>query len=267
MCMMKRRAQFAEIPSSKVKRSRPEKSSEKRHESDCESATASLSLPGAILSMFGSHHGNKSEDPSQHGGRVRSFPHMEGNWASHVYISVTPDERWNKLVDDLLLCLRPLNFERMDDLHISLSRTVCIRHHWIQPLTESLKENYQQMDSCLCDVGCMKLYTNDEKTRTFFSVEVEAEDTLLMQYVATADACLREFNLPPFYQNPSFHISLLWCVGDVVSQIPEKTKEKIQKLTGEFFSRHTDLSVVAVTQVLLKTGNKTFAFHLRSLDE
>ena len=26
------------------------------------------------------------ESPSEHQGRVRSFPHVRGNWASHVYV-------------------------------------------------------------------------------------------------------------------------------------------------------------------------------------
>ena len=28
----------------------------------------------------------------------------------------------------------------LDELHVSLSRTVAIRHHWIDPLTEALRE-------------------------------------------------------------------------------------------------------------------------------
>jgi hypothetical protein len=30
------------------------------------------------------------------------------------------------------------------------------------------------------------------------------------------------------FQDPSFHVSVAWCVGDVVSQIPAKTRHKIE---------------------------------------
>ncbi|KAK7115116.1 U6 snRNA phosphodiesterase 1-like [Littorina saxatilis] len=228
---------------------------------------SSLPLPGAIRGMFGapdtdSDSRDKGDNPEQHGGRVRSFPHVAGNWASYVFIPVPPDERLKSFVDQILVCLRPLNFERMDNLHISLSRTVSIRHHWIQPLTESLKEQFQKQYSCICDIGPLKMYTNDEKTRTFISLEVNVDDTNLVEYTSAVDSCFKQFNLPAFYQNPSFHISLVWSVGDVMGQIPDKTKSKLHVLAGEFLSTHTDLSVIPVDKVYLKTGNKMFAFHL-----
>ncbi|XP_076449710.1 U6 snRNA phosphodiesterase 1-like isoform X2 [Babylonia areolata] len=195
--------------------------------------TSSLPLPTAILGMFGDRQRDKEDDPKQHGGRVRSFPHVEGNWASFVYIPVSADERLNSFADKLLTVLQPLNFERMDDLHISLSRTVCIRHHWISPLTESLKEKFQQLHSCYCDVGSVEMYTNDEKSRTFISMEVNPEENNLMEYISVVDTCFREFDLPSFYENPSFHISLIWCVGDVISQITKKMAEKLQVDSAE----------------------------------
>ncbi|XP_076449713.1 U6 snRNA phosphodiesterase 1-like isoform X5 [Babylonia areolata] len=223
----------------------------------CHGITSSLPLPTAILGMFGDRQRDKEDDPKQHGGRVRSFPHVE----------VSADERLNSFADKLLTVLQPLNFERMDDLHISLSRTVCIRHHWISPLTESLKEKFQQLHSCYCDVGSVEMYTNDEKSRTFISMEVNPEENNLMEYISVVDTCFREFDLPSFYENPSFHISLIWCVGDVISQITKKMAEKLQRLASEFYNTHPDLSVVPVNQVLLKTGNKTFAFHLQNVDK
>ena len=70
-------------------------------------------------------------------------------WQSPVPpFSVSTDERLREFVNQLLFCLAPLNFKPMDDFHISLSRTVSIRHHWIQPLTESLKHCFQQLDRC-----------------------------------------------------------------------------------------------------------------------
>src|SRR5438552_2844047 len=31
-----------------------------------------------------------SDEPSLHGGRMRAIPHVEGNWATHVYLECKP---------------------------------------------------------------------------------------------------------------------------------------------------------------------------------
>lgn len=59
------------------------------------------------------------------------------------FIIDDPDERMMELIDELLKCLRPLEFKPMKDLHLSLSRTVAIRHHWIQPLTDRLQRRFK----------------------------------------------------------------------------------------------------------------------------
>lgn len=59
------------------------------------------------------------------------------------FIIDDPDERMIELIDELLKCLRPLEFIPMKDLHLSLSRTVAIRHHWIQPLTDRLQRRFK----------------------------------------------------------------------------------------------------------------------------
>lgn len=59
------------------------------------------------------------------------------------FIIDDPVERMIELIDELLKCLRPLEFIPMKDLHLSLSRTVAIRHHWIQPLTDRLQRRFK----------------------------------------------------------------------------------------------------------------------------
>ena len=53
----------------------------------CSDENTKLPVPCDILSMFG---GNDKpcalDDPDVHEGRIRSFPHERGNWASLVYI-------------------------------------------------------------------------------------------------------------------------------------------------------------------------------------
>ncbi|BBM97687.1 U6 snRNA phosphodiesterase [Marchantia polymorpha subsp. ruderalis] len=109
----------------------------------------------------------KDEDP--HRGRLRTFPHVEGNFALHVYIPVTVPsnakskilplfERAVKLFTDLHL----LGDEIVDvsakgasiskfggEYHISLSRTVAVRVHQIDSVVSMLRRRFSSQNRCI----------------------------------------------------------------------------------------------------------------------
>lgn len=43
-------------------------------------------MPESVLNMFPGTEEGPQDDQAKHGGRIRSFPHERGNWATHVYI-------------------------------------------------------------------------------------------------------------------------------------------------------------------------------------
>lgn len=45
-----------------------------------------LPVPDSVLHMFPGTEEGPEDDSAKHGGRVRTFPHERGNWATHVYI-------------------------------------------------------------------------------------------------------------------------------------------------------------------------------------
>lgn len=45
-----------------------------------------LPLPGCLLTMFPEEQDSQTEERSLHGGRIRSFKHERGNWATYVYL-------------------------------------------------------------------------------------------------------------------------------------------------------------------------------------
>lgn len=132
--------------------------------------------------MFPDEVDSQTEDSSLHGGRIRSFKHERGNWASYVYfpckavtvyskrpvneahvlishlvpalLSVSsdhPEEEFGELLDGILsaACARGVVLTVQDEFHLSLSQTVVLRHHWIQPFTQSLKSSL---------TGCKRLF-------------------------------------------------------------------------------------------------------------
>lgn len=57
------------------------------------------------------------------------------------------------------------DWQRTDDFHISVSRTVVLGHHWIEPLTDSLRERLNSERSFQVVFDKVTLYCNEENTR------------------------------------------------------------------------------------------------------
>uniref|UniRef100_A0A3B4TD98 U6 snRNA phosphodiesterase 1 n=1 Tax=Seriola dumerili TaxID=41447 RepID=A0A3B4TD98_SERDU len=105
------------------------------------SCSRKLPLPGCLLAMFPDEVDTQTEDSSLHGGRVRSFKHERGNWATYVYLPYHPEEEFRELLEELLSAARAhgVDLTPQEEFHLSLSQTVVLRHHWIQPFTQSLR--------------------------------------------------------------------------------------------------------------------------------
>ncbi|XP_042196418.1 U6 snRNA phosphodiesterase isoform X2 [Callorhinchus milii] len=205
----------------------------------------------------------QSDDSSKHSGRIRSFPHQRGNWSTLVYVDYNPEEEFVELTDLLLSHLLEVgaSMTRMLEFHISLSQTVVLRYHWITPFVQSLKDLLSPYDRFYCVSDKVKIYCNQEKTRTFLGLEVSAGDKYLLELVHEVDKCMEEYDLKTFYKSPSFHISLGWCLGDATAQLA-KHQQELQDIVDKFEDSARILRVYA-DQVRCKTGNKIFSFPLQ----
>lgn len=45
-----------------------------------------------------------------------------------------------KLVNHLIESMDPIGLKPVDDYHVSLTKTVVLRHHWIESFVESVKQ-------------------------------------------------------------------------------------------------------------------------------
>ncbi|CAJ1057540.1 U6 snRNA phosphodiesterase isoform X2 [Xyrichtys novacula] len=226
------------------------------------SVSSRLPLPGCLLAMFPDEMDSKSEESALHGGRIRSFKHEQGNWATYVYLPYHPEDEFRLLLQELLLKSRDCGvvLTPQEDFHLSLSQTVVLKHHWIQPFTQSLRAGLVHCKRFLCSVRRLKVYCNAERTRTFLGMEVANGHPQLLDLVQAVDRTMMEFNLDTFYKDPSFHVSLAWCVGDMREQI----KDSIQDLQSlvDAHGEGTFLLILDCVEVYCKTGNKTFHFPL-----
>jgi 2'-5' RNA ligase len=148
-----------------------------------------------------------------------------------------------------------------DDYHISLSRTLILRHHQIQSFAESIERNVHVKRFSI-DLLEFEVYVNDERTRTFLGLKVsEVASTGLCQLVKAIDETLVDFNQPVYYKNPSFHLSLLWTLGDKEKEL-RKEIERLNKIVEDLSELDKEDLFVHVKTLYLKSGNKIYSFSL-----
>ncbi|XP_035867788.1 U6 snRNA phosphodiesterase isoform X2 [Phyllostomus discolor] len=101
-----------------------------------------LPVPDSVLHMFAGTDEGPEDDSAKHGGRVRTFPHERGNWATHVYVPYEAGEEFLDLLDEVLPHAQTYvpRLVRMEAFHLSLSQSVVLRHHWILPFVQALKD-------------------------------------------------------------------------------------------------------------------------------
>lgn len=226
--------------------------------------TQRFPVPDSVLSMFSSTEEGPEDDSAKHGGRIRTFPHERGNWATHIYIPYEAKEEFLDLLDMLLSRAQTFvpRLVRMEEFHLSLSQSVVLRHHWILPFVQVLKDRMASFQRFFFTANQVKIYTNQEKTRTFIGLEVSSGHAQFLDMVSAVDRVMEEFDLTTFYPDPSFHVSLAWCVGDARLQLEGQCLRELQEIVDEFEDSEMLLRMLA-EQVRCKSGNKFFSMPLK----
>lgn len=246
-------------------------SSQKDCEDDCPAKKKSkvlnetkLPLPHCVLNMFPEDFDSQTEDSSLHGGRIRSFKHERGNWATYVYIPYNPVEEFTDILEEIVSVAKShgIDLVPQEEFHLSLSQTVVLRHHWIQPFTQNLKTGLAHCRRFIFAAGRLKVYCNAEKTRTFLGVEVSTGHAQLLDIIKVVDKTMTDFKLETFYKDPSFHVSLAWCTGDLTALLNSCLKELQSIMDGQEDGPFT-LSVTC-DELRCRTGNKVFCFPVES---
>ncbi|XP_027336532.1 U6 snRNA phosphodiesterase isoform X2 [Abrus precatorius] len=186
--------------------------------------------------------------------RVRSFPHVDGNYALHIYIPVnipspskkelaaflkrvSSQEPSLNVVDvDVPLNVLCKNDEKLEQIafgrefHISLGRTVAIRVHQIDSMVSMLRQKLQNQHNYWIDFNKWEVFINDDHTRTFLSLEVVQGGLVeITKQIEAVNTIYRLHNLPEFYKDPRPHISLAWALGDITHSLKKVVDEEMKK--------------------------------------
>ncbi|XP_055305183.1 U6 snRNA phosphodiesterase 1 [Sitodiplosis mosellana] len=216
---------------------------------------------------------NKQEDDgsAKHNGRIRLFPHERGNWATYIYIHYPKTDFIVRLQNELLdqikstSTLETIEFHPNEELHLSLTRTVVLQHHWIDEFVRSVEQKLRNTNRFWINLSSIQIYCNDNQTRTFISLSFAEKNTNstqnLQNIVNQLDSCLKEFKLPSFYKEASFHVSLLWCLGDRRNEL-HALLPQFCKLLEHLSSIDDSNLTIDVEKLFCKIGNKLYSFHL-----
>ncbi|GLC59597.1 hypothetical protein PLESTB_001504400 [Pleodorina starrii] len=128
--------------------------------------------------------------------------------------------------------------------HISLSRTVPVRHPQIAPLTEQLAERLGAMGSCFqVSLAGLRSFVNDEGSRSFVSVMATRGSEQICALIRQVDAAFGQHGLPAFHQVPLPHVSVGWLPGDQRTRIDQA----LRRLSPEGPRRPTSVSRTAAS--------------------
>ncbi|XP_053696090.1 U6 snRNA phosphodiesterase 1 [Sabethes cyaneus] len=212
----------------------------------------------------------KTEEPStknveKHQGRIRTFPHERGIWASYVFIDYNDIDAINdlqQLLVDQVSNDSSLELNRVDNLHLSLTKTFILRHHNIPTFVDNVKSELHSIKRFTILLSDLAVYCNEEHTRTFLAIKIHPNSCgPLENLVEKLDHCMRLYKLPEFYTDRSFHVSILWALGDQRKKLSERLEDLQRSFASFYEEEYCDMNV-NVRQIHCKCGNKYYEFDL-----
>lgn len=102
----------------------------------------------------------------------------------------------------------PVQGDIISSLHISLSRTLILKFHWIESFVEGMKLLCRRFNKFVVQLTDIRVYCNEEKTRTFLGIYCQDEDGMLKCLTEVVDNLLAGYQLPSFYKVHKINISI-----------------------------------------------------------
>lgn len=143
----------------------------------------------------------------------------------------------------------------IESTHASLSKTFVLKFHWIENFFTTLREKFRNSSSkFLLQLSSNVVYfSNEERTRHFACILASDWcNPILASLIEKVDSCLKEFNLPLYYENPSVHLSVVWKL----SEFSEDEKAQISLKVKNLMDKHHEVLNFWVDKITVKSGNK-----------
>eukprot|EP00667_Euglena_gracilis_P022803 EG_transcript_25512 len=150
------------------------------------------------------------------GKRTRSVAHSDGMWASHIFVPVGGLQQASAQALHLLKAQDALAhaFTPCKDHHVSLSRTLYLQRHEIDPLVARLSAALQDFHRFTVVFDSIALYENEERTTSFVALDVGPGKDQVCRLISAVDHVLKDLNHDVYYQDPRPHCTIGWKSGE-----------------------------------------------------
>ncbi|CAI5712832.1 unnamed protein product [Hyaloperonospora brassicae] len=214
----------------------------------------------------------------------RAFPHVDGNWPSHVRIDVSVNQelrqlamhaikRAQELVGDDAIAVVPVDELKLQEgpasdahsaLHVSLSRPFVLTYDQIRDFVDSLRAALKWRQRFCITLRRSLVLLNDDKTRSFLALRVVEGSGEVVQLLRCVDQCLARFGQPVYYQDPIPHVSIASSVGEKLAQLtPEQCNSLLACPTATQQMTKSHSLTTSVAAVHVAVGNKHYDIPLR----
>ena len=166
---------------------------------------------------------------------MRSFPHVDGQWPTHLYIPVALTPSLSAVFAEAagLLPHDPPFHALPSPFHLSLSHPFPLLSHQLQPFTVCLTRLLSRLSGGVVAVRGLRVYVNGARATSFGGVGVEDDGGVVGRLVRAANEGMREWGLPVYYDDrPSLHVTLAWAAGDVLSQLSQREGKQEEGAAG-----------------------------------
>ncbi|POS85742.1 hypothetical protein EPUL_003948, partial [Erysiphe pulchra] len=184
------------------------------------------------------------DDPSLHDGRVRSSPHVVGNWPTHIYLECqftffnvrivsnivlegNPSTIERELLHQLIMAVQPkdnsfqiLSFLTSElkaplPLHVSLSRPIQITTKQKDSIIDSLRQSIKHSGIQPFEISFTKLewVSNFERSRWFLILQTSSRhgNNELQKLLRISNTIIQRHGLLPLYEDPNSITDLTSC--------------------------------------------------------
>lgn len=233
------------------------------------------------LSFLPSEKQTAEDERQNHRGRTRTFPHVAGNWPTIVFVPVDSNlgslapETASKIKGIQARVLETLKLAKlvtvasdswkmemmeMPELHLSLSRTFTLREHEFAVFVQAMRSSLSHLNAPAFEVDLSETewYLSDDRSRSFLSLNVNegTDKNAVCAIIDAVDDAVALLGKPEFYDDPKPHVSLMWCLGDITSNLASANLPlKSPLLEGESLT-------LPIKTLSCKIGHRIFKFTL-----
>ncbi|KAH8554292.1 hypothetical protein BGW37DRAFT_518026 [Umbelopsis sp. PMI_123] len=185
------------------------------------------------------------DDPEKYQGRIRTVPHTEGQWPTHVYIEVKCSNEIKAVA--FHVDASPVTVDCPNDkFHISLSKCLYLKEFQFDTFKSQIRNGIKSIKPFAFSFAAIAPLTNEVNTRSFCSLEVGYGYNEMEKCMAVIDRIAERHRQPKFYQPPRFHASIAWSLNrepieKAIASIPTEMEDNLRK--AQFHVSHIFIKI------------------------